>query len=75
VGAACLCGIGDILALLVADRALPAATASVAKLGVLCGSIAAAAIGAAILYRRPRPGKVSGPSFARQPTDTAAAET
>jgi NhaA family Na+:H+ antiporter len=52
VGAACLCGIGDTLALLMADRAFSPDAAAVAKLGVLAGSIVAAAIGAAILRRR-----------------------
>jgi NhaA family Na+:H+ antiporter len=50
VGAACLCGIGDTVSLLMADRAFPAGgIASVAKLGVLVGSATAAALGALIL--------------------------
>ena len=52
VGAACLCGVGDTLALLMADRAFSPDQASVAKLGVLVGSILAAIVGLAVLYRR-----------------------
>jgi NhaA family Na+:H+ antiporter len=52
VGAACLCGVGDTLALLMADRAFAPDDAAVAKLGVLVGSIVAGAIGSAVLYRR-----------------------
>jgi Na+:H+ antiporter, NhaA family len=53
VGAACLCGVGDTLALLMADRAFAAEAAAVAKLGVLIGSVLAGVIGTAVLYRRP----------------------
>jgi NhaA family Na+:H+ antiporter len=50
VGAACLCGIGDTVALLMADQAFPEGLgAPVAKIGVLIGSVMAAALGAAIL--------------------------
>jgi Na+:H+ antiporter, NhaA family len=51
VGAACLCGVGDTLALLMADRAFVPEAAAVAKLGVLVGSIIAGMIGTAVLYR------------------------
>jgi NhaA family Na+:H+ antiporter len=51
VGAACLCGIGDTLALLMADRALSPEEASVAKIGVLLGSMLSGLIGAAVLHR------------------------
>lgn len=51
VGAACLCGIGDTLALLMADRAFTPQDASVAKLGVLVGSIIAGLVGTAVLRR------------------------
>jgi NhaA family Na+:H+ antiporter len=55
VGAACLCGVGDTVALLMADRAFPTgAVASVAKLGVLLGSALAAILGAAILLSAAR---------------------
>jgi len=52
VGAACLCGVGDTMALLMADRALPATDAAVAKIAVLVGSALAGLLGAAILHRR-----------------------
>jgi NhaA family Na+:H+ antiporter len=52
VGAACLCGIGDTLALLMADRAFSPDAAAVAKLAVLAGSIVAGALGAALLGKR-----------------------
>ena len=39
IGAACLCGVGDTVALLMADQAFPQGTdAAVAKIGVLVGS-------------------------------------
>jgi NhaA family Na+:H+ antiporter len=50
VGAACLCGVGDTVALLMADQAFPHGTdAAVAKIGVLVGSVLAAVLGASIL--------------------------
>jgi NhaA family Na+:H+ antiporter len=50
LGAAVLCGIGDTMALLMADRAFPlGAGASVAKMGVLIGSATAALIGTLVL--------------------------
>jgi NhaA family Na+:H+ antiporter len=52
VGAACLCGVGDTMALLMADRAFTPDEAAVAKLGVLAGSVIAGLIGTAILARR-----------------------
>jgi NhaA family Na+:H+ antiporter len=53
LGAACLCGIGDTVSLLMADQAFPhGAIAEVAKIGVLIGSILAALLGAAILTLR-----------------------
>lgn len=51
VGAACLCGVGDTLALLMADRAFDPGAAAIAKLGVLAGSTLAAILGTAVLYR------------------------
>jgi NhaA family Na+:H+ antiporter len=53
VGAACLCGVGDTVALLIADRAF-GADSGVAKLGVLTGSILAGILGSAVLARRAR---------------------
>ena len=50
LGAACLCGVGDTVSLLMADQAFPqGAIATVAKIGVLIGSVLAAALGASIL--------------------------
>ncbi len=54
IGAACLCGIGDTVALLMADQAFPhGADSAVAKIGVLTGSVLAAALGAAIIGVKP----------------------
>jgi NhaA family Na+:H+ antiporter len=54
VAAACLCGIGDTVALLMADQAFPqGGDSSIAKIGVLIGSVLAAALGAAIIAVRP----------------------
>jgi Na+:H+ antiporter, NhaA family len=63
LGAACLCGIGDTVALLLADQAFPhGGDASVAKIGVLLGSIIAAALGALIIATGPRhPGMTADP--------------
>jgi Na+:H+ antiporter, NhaA family len=59
VGVAFLCGIGDTIALLMADQAFPdAADSGIAKTGVLVGSLLAAAIGAGFIAlgsRRPQP--------------------
>ena len=50
VGAACLCGVGDTVALLMADQAFPHGDlAAIAKIGVLIGSALAAALGAAVI--------------------------
>ncbi len=54
IGAACLCGVGDTVALLMADQAFPqGADAALAKSGVLIGSVLAAALGAAIIAYKP----------------------
>lgn len=56
LGAACLCGIGDTVALLMADQAFAVhADASVAKIAVLAGSLVAAVLGAAIIRFRWQP--------------------
>jgi Na+:H+ antiporter, NhaA family len=56
VGAACLCGIGDTVALLMADQAFSApGISAIAKIGVLAGSVAAALLGAAIIATGPGP--------------------
>jgi NhaA family Na+:H+ antiporter len=55
LGAACLCGVADTVALLMADQAsLPGATAAVAKIGCLAGSFFAAALGTLVLVTDPR---------------------
>jgi NhaA family Na+:H+ antiporter len=59
LGAICLCGIGDTVALLLADQAFPgSADAAIAKIAVLIGSVLAAALGAAIIAASP--GKAFG---------------
>jgi NhaA family Na+:H+ antiporter len=56
LGAACLCGVADTVALLMADQAsLPGATAAVAKIGCLVGSLIAAALGTMVLVARRAP--------------------
>jgi NhaA family Na+:H+ antiporter len=56
VGAACLCGIGDPLSILMAEQAFTGqGYAAVAKLGILIGSVAAAALGTAALVVSPPP--------------------
>jgi len=67
LGAACLCGIGDTVSLLLADQAFPhGPIADVAKIGVLIGSVLAALTGAVILA-------VSSPAAAK--TDAVAARS
>ncbi|MGH8174588.1 MAG: Na+/H+ antiporter NhaA, partial [Rhodanobacteraceae bacterium] len=61
VGAACLCGVGDTVALLMADQAFPHGDdAAVAKIGVLIGSVLAAVLGASILVSAKRSAQVVG---------------
>ena len=56
-GAACLCGVADTVALLMADQAsLPGSLASVAKIGCLVGSFVAAGLGTIVMVAR-RPGQ------------------
>ena len=56
LGAACLCGVGDTVALLLADQAFSDRDyADLAKTGVLIGSVLAAALGAAIIASNPSP--------------------
>jgi NhaA family Na+:H+ antiporter len=54
IGAICLCGIGDTVALLLADQAFPeGGDAAIAKIAVLIGSLLAAGLGAAIIALGP----------------------
>jgi NhaA family Na+:H+ antiporter len=54
IGAACLCGVGDTVSLLMADQAFPEGPDSaIAKIGVLIGSVLAAGLGAAVLATGP----------------------
>jgi len=64
IGAAVLCGVGDTVALLMADRAFPGGElAAVAKIGVLLGSIAAGGLGALVLLKGSRgPARSPAPS-------------
>ncbi len=56
IGAACLCGVGDTVALLLADQAFSdAGYAAIAKTGVLIGSVLAAILGATITATSPSP--------------------
>lgn len=53
VGAACLCGVSDTVALLMADHIFTSGpNAATCKLGVLIGSTLAAMVGAAVLVAR-----------------------
>jgi Na+:H+ antiporter, NhaA family len=55
LGAACLCGVADTVALLLADQsAMPGRSASTAKIGCLVGSFIAAGLGAIVLHTPPR---------------------
>ncbi len=55
VGAACLCGLGYTMSLLMADRALgDPGQSAIAKIGILAGSTLAALVGTAILLRSTR---------------------
>jgi len=50
IGAACLCGVADTVALLMVDRAfLPGPDSAIAKIGLLVGSIIAAVLGSLVL--------------------------
>ncbi len=65
IGAACLCGIGDPLSILMAEQAFPGMdVAAVAKLGVLVGSAAAAVLGTLALILSPRPETAAKPQAA-----------
>ncbi len=62
IGAACLCGVGDTMAMLLADQAFEdEASVAIAKIAVLIGSVLAAALGAAIIASH-RPAAAVTPS-------------
>ncbi len=68
VGAACLCGIGDPLSILIAEQAfIGTGYAAVAKLGILLGSACAAGLGAAALAFSPRPVTAVKPQASGKP--------
>jgi NhaA family Na+:H+ antiporter len=64
LGAAALCGVGDTVSLLMADRAFPSGgLAPVAKIGVLVGSILAGGLGALVLVTGSRgPARSAAPA-------------
>jgi NhaA family Na+:H+ antiporter len=65
VGAAALCGVGDTVALLMADRAFPGhEIAAIAKIGVLLGSVLAGCLGSLVLVTGSR-----GPARSPAPAD------
>ena len=56
IGAACLCGAGYTVSLLMAEQAFPPGPeAALAKTGVLIGSVLAAVLGATIIATKPSP--------------------
>jgi Na+:H+ antiporter, NhaA family len=68
IGAACLCGIGDPLSILMAEQAFHGhGYAAVAKLGVLLGSAVAAVLGAVALVFSPPPATAVQPGSAATP--------
>jgi Na+:H+ antiporter, NhaA family len=72
IGAACLCGVGDTVALLMADEAFPEGPeAAVAKIGVLLGSVLAAIIGAAVLVTSSQTDAVTSYDPEGAPSNTA----
>jgi NhaA family Na+:H+ antiporter len=72
VGAACLCGVSDTMALLMADRALTSIDdAAIAKVAVLVGSALAGTLGALVLQR----GEVAKTETARGRRTTAISDT
>jgi NhaA family Na+:H+ antiporter len=73
IGAAVLCGVGDTVALLMADRAFPGdQVAAIAKIGVLLGSLLAGGLGALILIAGSRgPARSEAPARQPIPIDTS----
>jgi NhaA family Na+:H+ antiporter len=54
IGAACLCGVSDTFALLMADQALTGPGSDIAKIGALIGSAIAAMLGTLVLVTQSR---------------------
>jgi len=68
LGAACLCGIGDPLSILMAEQAFTGQSyAAVAKLGILIGSALAVVLGAVALVFSPPPATAVKQSAAAKP--------
>jgi NhaA family Na+:H+ antiporter len=68
LGAACLCGIGDPLSILMAEQAFTGQSyAAVAKLGILIGSALAAVLGSFALVFSPPPATAVKPQSAAKP--------
>jgi NhaA family Na+:H+ antiporter len=59
VGAACLCGVSDTVALLITDQALRGPSAALAKIAVLVGSALAALLGTAVIMSGTRRAGIS----------------
>jgi Na+:H+ antiporter, NhaA family len=69
IGAACLCGVADTVALLMADQSsLAGPNASVAKIGCLVGSFLAAGLGTVVMVARVPTRRAPGAPAARTPS-------
>jgi NhaA family Na+:H+ antiporter len=70
LGAAVLCGVSDPVGLLMADSAFPSGGfAAAAKIGVLAGSVIAAALGVLMLANSPPPLTPAEPTAERAPSE------
>jgi NhaA family Na+:H+ antiporter len=54
VGAACLCGVADTVALVIAERAFSVSELATAKMALLSGSVLAAALGVVVILASSR---------------------
>ena len=73
IGAACLCGIGDPLSILLVEQAFAGSSlAAVAKLGVLVGSVAATGLGVLALSLTPSPETPADPAVEVEAAEAAA---
>ena len=74
IGAAVLCGVGDTVAILMADRAFPGdGLATVAKIGVFVGSVLAGSLGSLVLLIGWR-GPTRSPALPANPTSESTHE-